>query len=81
MNREEAESVLDLFLFEDIENNYNHNYETHSITWCGNHFAVLEHSTGQVMTFKLEYAQSDLPVEKWKKIMEDQEWEDKIDRP
>jgi hypothetical protein len=78
MTREEALDILDCFIFENIDNHHNFSEDTHSITWHGLHFAVLEHATGQVQTFKIEYTLSDLPVEKWKKLAEDQEWEYKI---
>lgn len=76
MDREKARQVLDLFLFEDIINNYNHYEGEYDITYVGDHFAVLEYSTGQVETFKVELVPSDLPKEEWEKAFQDQEWEE-----
>ncbi|AIW02529.1 hypothetical protein SEA_EVY_28 [Streptomyces phage Evy] len=74
MDREKAEEVLDLFLFEDIDNNRNHYEDTHDITWVGNHFAVRERSTGIIHTFKVEVVPSDLPANEWIDAFNGQEW-------
>ncbi|QDK02884.1 hypothetical protein KNU71_gp026 [Streptomyces phage Braelyn] len=74
MDREKAEEVLDLFLFEDIDNNRNHYEDTHDITWVGNHFAVRERATGIIHTFKVEMVPSDLPANEWIDAFEGQEW-------
>ncbi|QJD50775.1 hypothetical protein KNV00_gp025 [Streptomyces phage Bmoc] len=74
MNRERAQEILDLFLFEDVYNNINHHESTHDITFVGNHFAVLERSTGIIHTFKVSFEPSDLPANEWIDAFNDQEW-------
>lgn len=74
MTREKAVDILDCFLFEDVDNNYNHSEETHDITFVGNHFAVRERETGIIHTFKVTFEASDLPVSDWIDAFNDQEW-------
>lgn len=74
MNREEAEEILDLFLFEDVCNNRNHHEDTHDVTFVGNHFAVRERQTGVIHTFKVEFTASDLPANLWIEEFYNQEW-------
>lgn len=74
MNRAEAAQILDLYLFENIDNNRNHYEETHDITWVGNNFAVLERATGLIQTFKVVFADTDLPENEWQAAFDDQGW-------
>lgn len=80
MNRERAAEILDLFLFEDIDNNRNYHEDTHDITFVGNHFAVHERESGIIHTFKIELVPSDLPVSDWITAFEEQEWIETVDQ-
>ena len=74
MDRERATEILNLYLFEDVLNNRNHYEDTHDITYVGDHFAVLERSTGVIHTFKVVFEPSDLPANEWIDAFNDQEW-------
>lgn len=67
----EAQSVLDLFLFEDIDNNNNFHEDDWSITWEGDNFVLLHHDTGKLFSFcvRIEPHEWD-----YSQAVKDQEW-------
>jgi hypothetical protein len=74
MSRIKAAEILDLYLFENIDNNYNQYEDTHDITWVGNNFAVLEITTGVIHTFKVVFTDTDLPENRWQEAFNEQGW-------
>lgn len=74
MNRHQAREMLRRFILEDVDNNLLYEADTHSITWIGSHFAVLERATGKIFTFKLALQNSDLPFRQWYDEFVAQEW-------
>jgi hypothetical protein len=74
MNREEAEGVLDDFLFRNIQNHYSE--DEYAVTWVGMNFAVLERATGRIETFKVQFTESDLSPKRWVIAFTEQEWYD-----
>jgi hypothetical protein len=80
VDRQEALSYLDCFLFEEVHNNRIPNDDEIDITYVGDHFAVLSRETGEVHKFKVQIVESDLPEEEWNQAFEDQEWDWYINR-
>jgi hypothetical protein len=75
VKRDNAEEVLNYFLFEDVYNNRMGPYEDdYQITFVGEHFAVRHVDTGSIHTFKVTFEPSDLPVHRWIDEFEGQEW-------
>lgn len=67
-------SILECFLYEEIDNNRIPNEDVWSITWVGDDFILLNTKTNELFNFAVTIVPGTLTVKEIKKAADDQEW-------
>jgi hypothetical protein len=73
---DEAQQVLDTFLFEDILNNRNYSEDSWDITWKGDEFLLLHRKSGKMINLSVVIEPGNLSEDEKIELANDQEWFD-----